>query len=1060
MSDTPDPFRVHDLRRMRDQASAGTRAANPTEIRPARDPQPSPGATDSDPERPAPPAKSGGFGLPFDPLRLITALLRYWYWIPLGALVLATPAFFAGLTRFSTSYSGSIQLIRRDVTGSMKASQTGEAFKPRQISVATIVSVMQSGRFLHQVGTNARPAVSASFLRGAITVRPERDTDLIQISLTGHSSARAIADLLNLYAQSAADLSARMQAEEASELNVFLKDQVSRIETELATVQAELLEFSNTAEFLGEDREINAYLRELSDIEIRMEESIANQNTLSFRIAAAERELANQNPGGLRVSRAREELARLRARFTDENPQVQDAVSQLAALESEAVPTETSNSTGTSTNQSSFRYSENTIANELYVQLLQMRGDQEGTRQQIAQMTLFRDRVKARLRELPEKGQRYAQMVARQQSLIATRDMLAGRQREAQNFVDTPPGFYRVFAPASNTSIETGSRWRKIIIVTIAAALFGSALALLGICIREIADTRVITAGDLARVLRIPVLARLSSTLTSDPERLAQWRFRTWARLMRTLQPADPARLTIAFASGSAGEGRTTVIRILRDAAFERGLSTVAVVNSPSNNPEIRSLPLPELLRNPGLLSDLLRDPGPQRVELLFDASWDWTLENRSLWLGAVSHWQSASAFILLVELPPLTSLNPVFAAELMPVLVWVATSGESLAGKLTQVAQTLDAADIRPIGSILNREQPAFWQIPALDRITGAAIGLLLFLSIPFVSSPLQAQDAPPPTSPGRLAASAPNPTIAPWQERLTIGAGDVFTLQIYGDKDSIRSGVPVGPDGRISYLEAQSLLVAGLTVDEMREQLDKTLAKYHRYARSIVTPVEWRSKQYYLMGAVVDRGAYTLDRPLTIIEAVARARGVDTGLYQQNTIEMADMTRAFIVRKDRRLPVNFEQLFSKGDLSQNILIEPGDYLYFPSSTVNEVYVLGWVRSPGPLGLAGERTVIGVLTVRGGFAPTAYKKRVLVIRGSLQAPQTFVVDVDAILSGRAKDFDLQPKDIIYVAEKPWQRVEDLLELAVNSYVQAITTTWVGLNIRPATPRPILPRLP
>jgi len=121
---------------------------------------------------------------------------------------------------------------------------------------------------------------------------------------------------------------------------------------------------------------------------------------------------------------------------------------------------------------------------------------------------------------------------------------------------------------------------------------------------------------------------------------------------------------------------------------------------------------------------------------------------------------------------------------------------------------------------------------------------------------------------------------------------------------------------------------------------------------------------------------------------------------------------------------------------------------------------VLGWVRSPGPLGLAGERTLIGVLTVRGGFAPTAYKKRVLVVRGSLQAPQTFVVDVDAILSGRARDFDLEPKDLIYVAEKPWQRAEDLLELAVSSYVQAVTATWVGLNVRPATPRAILPRIP
>ena len=84
------------------------------------------------------------------------------------------------------------------------------------------------------------------------------------------------------------------------------------------------------------------------------------------------------------------------------------------------------------------------------------------------------------------------------------------------------------------------------------------------------------------------------------------------------------------------------------------------------------------------------------------------------------------------------------------------------------------------------------------------------------------------------------------------------------------------------------------------------------------------------------MDRGAYYLDRPLTIIEAVARARGIATGLYQQNTVELADMPRAFITRNGKRLPVDFQKLFHEGDLNQNILVEPGDYLYFPSGTIN----------------------------------------------------------------------------------------------------------------------------
>ena len=81
---------------------------------------------------------------------------------------------------------------------------------------------------------------------------------------------------------------------------------------------------------------------------------------------------------------------------------------------------------------------------------------------------------------------------------------------------------------------------------------------------------------------------------------------------------------------------------------------------------------------------------------------------------------------------------------------------------------------------------------------------------------------------------------------------------------------------------------------------------------------------KFFFLLGAVVDCGAYSLDRPLTIIKAVARACGIGTGLYEHNTVELADMKRAFIVRQNQRLPVDFDALFNHGDLAQNMLVEP----------------------------------------------------------------------------------------------------------------------------------------
>ena len=70
-----------------------------------------------------------------------------------------------------------------------------------------------------------------------------------------------------------------------------------------------------------------------------------------------------------------------------------------------------------------------------------------------------------------------------------------------------------------------------------------------------------------------------------------------------------------------------------------------------------------------------------------------------------------------------------------------------------------------------------------------------------------------------------------APWQQKLTLGPGDVLTFSLYGEeRDLTRKAVPIGPDGRISYLEAQDVMAEGLTVDELRHKINEELRKHRR--------------------------------------------------------------------------------------------------------------------------------------------------------------------------------------------------------------------------------------
>jgi protein involved in polysaccharide export with SLBB domain len=289
-----------------------------------------------------------------------------------------------------------------------------------------------------------------------------------------------------------------------------------------------------------------------------------------------------------------------------------------------------------------------------------------------------------------------------------------------------------------------------------------------------------------------------------------------------------------------------------------------------------------------------------------------------------------------------------------------------------------------------------------------------------------------------------------AQWQQHLTLGPGDVLNLSLLEMPETARTEVPVGPDGRISFLQASEVVAAGLTIDELRAKLDEVLGKYYRNPHTIITPVAFRSKKYYVLGAVANKGVYVLDRPTRIIEAIARAGGLETGVSETRTVELADLQRSILVRNGQRVPIDFDRLFRHGDLSQNVFLEPNDYLYFAQASENEIYVLGEVVLPGVQVFAPRPTVISAITSRGGFTTRSFKSRVLVVRGSLEHPETFVVDTAAILSAKAPDFRLQSKDIVYVSRNPWVAVGEVLDLAAKAFVQALVVEGTTLRMPPA----------
>lgn len=327
---------------------------------------------------------------------------------------------------------------------------------------------------------------------------------------------------------------------------------------------------------------------------------------------------------------------------------------------------------------------------------------------------------------------------------------------------------------------------------------------------------------------------------------------------------------------------------------------------------------------------------------------------------------------------------------------------------------------------------------------------------TVPSVVLPL-----PPNSTPATLSASS-ELNLGDWQKRLTLGSGDVLQISIYGQTESVRPNLAIGPDGRINYLQARDVVASGLTVDELRDELEKTLLKFYRPPlRVVIVPQAYRSKKFYLLGNVTTGGVYPLDRPVTIVEALANAGGFVSVVQKRTSLTLVDFSRSFLIRKEapgqfKRLPVNFEGLFLRGELQENVALAPEDYLYFSPQDIPEVYVLGEVTTPGVAPFSPGMSAMKAVASAGGFTIRAWRQKLLVVRGSLSRPSTFMVNASDVLAAKAPDFKLEPRDIVFVYRKPWARAEELLEIAITDFMRAAIVTYSGLHVDPLITSPII----
>ena len=283
----------------------------------------------------------------------------------------------------------------------------------------------------------------------------------------------------------------------------------------------------------------------------------------------------------------------------------------------------------------------------------------------------------------------------------------------------------------------------------------------------------------------------------------------------------------------------------------------------------------------------------------------------------------------------------------------------------------------------------------------------------------------------------------LTPPNSQFTLGPGDKIEIEVLGEPTT-KSTTVVGPDGMIYFNLLPGIDVWGLTLAEARAQLESGLAKYMRERPQVSLVLrDVESKRVWILGRVQVPGVYPLGSPMTLLEAVSLAGGtISLSSFQQQEAagasdELADFKRSFVLRHGKPLPVDFTRLFQQGDLSQNIYLSPGDLVYFPTATAQEVYVLGAVTQPRAVPYRRGLTAATAVASAYGTITGAYMHHVTVVRGSLSHPQLAVIDYRNVLRGEAPDFPLEPGDIVYVPFSPYRYLYKYAQLALDTFVSS-----------------------
>jgi protein involved in polysaccharide export with SLBB domain len=235
-------------------------------------------------------------------------------------------------------------------------------------------------------------------------------------------------------------------------------------------------------------------------------------------------------------------------------------------------------------------------------------------------------------------------------------------------------------------------------------------------------------------------------------------------------------------------------------------------------------------------------------------------------------------------------------------------------------------------------------------------------------------------------------------------VGPGDEVIVKLWGRMEGTHR-MTVDREGKIFLPKLGSLYVAGKTFGELRSFLRSRISSMAEVS-SDVSLGQMKGIRVSVVGEVRSPGWYNVSSLHTALQAILLAGGVK---------DIGSLRRIGLHRGGKAVEtIDLYDFLLKGDTRADTRLVQGDTIFVP--VVGKLTAIsGEVRRPAIYELQEEKKLLDLVGMAGGFAPSAYKKRIQVERLEGHTAK-IVLDADAEeLEQEKGTFELADGDIVRV---------------------------------------------